>query len=118
PLPGDAIGGTKKINDGFGDLTLYTDPKVSYADNMPYGLAAYVGIPFRTTDGSVQLRTRDEDDIVNMGSSAQELLISGFQSDPKGGDGGYEYVQMIATKDIDFSVTPYSIVFCNNAGTA
>jgi hypothetical protein len=53
-----------------------------------------------------------------MGSSAQELIISGFQSDPKGGDGGYEYVQMIATKDIDFAATPYSIVFCNNAGTA
>lgn len=118
PLPGDVIGGAKKINDGFGDLVLYTDPKVSYANNAPYGLAAYVGIPFGSEEGAVQLRTRDADDIVNMGSSAQDLLISGFQSDPKGGDGGYEYVQMIATKDIDFSATPYSIVFCNNAGTA
>lgn len=118
PQPADVISGAKKINDGFGDLTLFTDPKVSYADNAPFGLAAYVGIPFGTADGAVQLRTREQDDIVNMGSSAQELIISGFQSDPKGGDGGYEYVQMIATKDIDFTATPYSIVFCNNAGTA
>ncbi len=118
PQPGDVISGSKKINDGFGDLVLYTDPGVSYANNAPYGLAAYVGIPFSTTDGSLQLRTREADDIVNMGSSAQELLISGFQSDPKGGDGGYEYVQMLATKDIDFAATPYSIIFCNNAGTA
>ncbi|MET0466046.1 MAG: DUF5689 domain-containing protein [Chitinophagaceae bacterium] len=116
--PGEAIGGSKKINDGFGDLTLFIDPKVAYANNASYSLAAYVGIPFSTTDGSIQLRTREADDIVNMGSSAQELIISGFQSDPKGGDGGYEYVQMIATKEINFSKTPYSILFCNNAGTA
>jgi len=69
-------------------------------------------------DGPFQLRTRNADDIVNMGSSAQELIISGFQSDPKGPDGGYEYVQLLATKDINFAVTPYSIVFNNNAGTA
>jgi hypothetical protein len=117
PQPGDVISGSKKINDGFGDLVLYTDPGVSYAQNAPYALAAYVGIPFSTAEGPIQLRTRNVDDIVNMGSSAQELLITGFQSDPKGGDGGYEYVQMIATKDIDFTATPYSIVFSSNAGT-
>lgn len=118
PQPGDVISGYKKINDGFGDLVLYTDPGVSYANNAPYGLGAYVGILFGKADGPIELRTRNQDDIVNMGSSAQELLITGFQSDPKGGDGGYEYVQMMATKDIDFTATPYSIAFCNNAGTA
>lgn len=118
PKPGDVISGAKVINDGFGDVTLYTDPAVKYANNAPYGLAAYVGIPFATAEGSIQLRTRNADDIVNMGSSAQELLITGFQSDPKGGDGGYEYVQMLATKDINFTTTPYCIVFNNNAGTA
>lgn len=116
--PGEGIGGAKTINDGFADVTLYTDPGVSYANNAPYSLAAYVGIPFGTEDGSVQLRTRDGDDIVDMGSSAQDLVISGFMGDPKGGDGGNEYVQMIATKDINFAVTPYSIVFCANPGTA
>jgi len=118
PKAGETIGGAKLINDGFGDITLFTDPTVKYADNVPYGLAAYVGIPFGTPEGPVQYRTRNEDDIVNMGSSAQDLLITGFQSDPKGGDGGYEYVQMLATTDIDFTATPYSIIFNNNAGTA
>ncbi|MGJ7030988.1 DUF5689 domain-containing protein [Niabella hirudinis] len=118
PQPGDEIGGVKTINDGFGDLTLYTDPSVSYAQDAPYLLAAYVGIPFSKRDGSIELRTRDGDDILNMGSSRQDLIISGFMGDPKGGDGGNEYVQMIATRDIDFSITPYSIVFCANAGTS
>ncbi|AHF16153.1 DUF5689 domain-containing protein [Niabella soli] len=115
---GEGIGGVKTINDGFADLTLYTDPSVSYANNAPFSLAAYVGIPFATEKGSIQLRTRDADDIVNMGSSEQDLLISGFMGDPKGGDGGNEYVQMIATKDINFAVTPYSIVFCANPGAS
>jgi hypothetical protein len=117
PKTGEVIGGNKVINDGFGDLALYTNPGASYANNAPYGLAAYVGIPFRTADGPVDYRTRNGDDIINMGSSAQDLLISGFMGDPKGGDAGYEYVQMLATKDIDFTATPYSIVFCANAGT-
>jgi hypothetical protein len=116
PAPGEVLSGSKVINDGFGDLVLYTDAGTSYAQHAPYGLAAYVGIPFGTVDGALQLRTRNGDDIINMGSSAQELVISGFMGDPKGGDGGYEYVQMIATKDIDFTVTPYSIVFSANAG--
>jgi hypothetical protein len=116
--PGEAIGGRKPINDGFGDLILNTNPGTSYAKNSPNVLGAYVGIPFGTAEGPVEFRTRNGDDIINMGSSAQELLITGFQSDPKGADGGYEYVQLMATKDIDFAVTPYSIVFNNNAGTA
>lgn len=116
--PGETIGGSKPINDGFGDLILYTDPATSYAKNTPYSLGAYVGIPFMTQEGPVMLRTRNADDIINMGSMAQDLLITGFIGDPKGADGGYEYVQMLATKDIDFAVTPYSIVFCGNAGTA
>jgi hypothetical protein len=118
PKQGDVIGGSKVINDGFGDIVLYTDPATSYAKNTPYGLGAYVGIPFRAAEGPLQLRTRNGDDIINMGSSAQDLLITGFMPDPVGGDGGYEYVQMLATTDINFSTTPYSIVFCNNAGTS
>lgn len=116
PKPGDVISGAKLLNDGFGNVTLYTNPEVSYANNTPVGLGAYVAIPFIGSDSSVQIRTRNADDIVDMGTSAQDLIITGFMGDPKGGDGGYEYVQMMATKDIDFTATPYSIVFCNNAG--
>ncbi|WP_276483048.1 DUF5689 domain-containing protein [Paraflavitalea pollutisoli] len=115
---GAVIGGSRNLNDGFGDVTLFTDPGVSYANDAPLALGAYVGIPFRTAEGGVQYRTRNGDDIINMGVSAQDLLITGIQSDPKGGDGGYEYVQMMATTDIDFKATPYCMVFNGNAGTA
>lgn len=62
------------------------------------------------------------------------ILITGFLSDPRGTDapaegagatfpnpttggasvhkGPYEYAQFMALEDIDFSITPYSVVFC------
>ncbi|MBI4646521.1 MAG: SprB repeat-containing protein [Bacteroidia bacterium] len=45
------------------------------------------------------------------------LIISEILANPTGTDSPYEFVELIATKDIDFSVTPYTIIWCNN-GTA
>src|SRR5690606_33927054 len=36
--------------------------------------------------------------------------------DPTSTDANYEYIQLMATKDLDFSVTPFAIVTTNNAG--
>lgn len=121
PRPGDVISGAKTINDGFGNFTLFTNPAVNYANNAPLGLGAYIGIPFRTADtASFEYRTRKKADIISLGNAslAQDLIITGWQGDPEGGDGDYEYVQLMATKDIDFATTPYSIVFANSAGTS
>lgn len=43
-----------------------------------------------------------------------QMIISGYVANPGGTDAPYEYVQLIATDTIDFSVTPYSVVFNNN----
>ena len=45
------------------------------------------------------------------------LLISEFLANPGGTDSPFEYVELVATKTIDFSITPHSVVFTNN-GTA
>ena len=42
------------------------------------------------------------------------LAISGYMANPAGNDGPYEYVQVIALENIDFSVTPMSMVWANN----
>lgn len=57
-----------------------------------------------------------------------DIVITGYMHDPKGSDspkigdvsgggfehpGQYEYVQLMALKDIDFSQEPYSVVFTN-----
>lgn len=45
------------------------------------------------------------------------LIISEFSANPPGTDSPYEYVEFRATKFINFALTPYSVVVCNN-GTA
>ena len=49
-----------------------------------------------------------------------QLLISEFLANPPGGDDSpLEYVELIATSDIDFAVNPYSVVFITDGpGTA
>ncbi|MDR0713907.1 MAG: BACON domain-containing protein [Bacteroidales bacterium] len=73
------------------------------------------------------------EDVPNLNGA---FLISGIMPDPRGTDapatgasatfsnptmggasvhaGPYEYIQFLALEDIDFSVTPYSVVICNN----
>lgn len=50
-------------------------------------------------------------------ASAQDIIISGYMANPAGNDGNTEYVQLIATKAINFTTSPYSVVWTNN-GTA
>jgi hypothetical protein len=46
-----------------------------------------------------------------------DIVISGYLANPAGTDSPYEYVQLVALKDIDFAINPYSVIFANN-GTA
>jgi hypothetical protein len=45
------------------------------------------------------------------------LLISEILTNPNGNDSPFEYVELLATTNINFATTPYSIVFTDN-GTA
>lgn len=125
PPEGTVMKEGEYANDGFATIRLFTSPNAVFADDSIPGLAVYKGITFNTEDArgklTPQIRPRIKSDIISMGniSLAQPLIITGLQRDPEGGDGNYEYVQMMATtSDIDFSVTPYCIVFTNNAGAA
>ncbi|HMJ91073.1 MAG TPA: PEP-CTERM sorting domain-containing protein [Candidatus Acidoferrum sp.] len=47
-----------------------------------------------------------------------QLFISEFFANPSGGtDSPLEWVELIATEDINFSVTPFSVVFADNGST-
>ena len=45
------------------------------------------------------------------------LVISEFLSNPSGTDSPFEFVEMVATRSINFASTPYTVIFTNN-GTA
>ncbi|HEU4470955.1 MAG TPA: DUF5689 domain-containing protein [Flavisolibacter sp.] len=124
PAPGDVLAGDKILNDGFGDLTLHTEASASFANNPLAFNANYYGIVFNSINQGgqavPQLRMRTGDDVVVLSSTVEvtPIIITGFMSDVNGGDGNYEYVQMMATQDINFAATPYSVVFTNNANAS
>ncbi|HEU4554990.1 MAG TPA: DUF5689 domain-containing protein [Chitinophaga sp.] len=126
PLPGpkDVLSGDKVLNDGFGNITLHTAAGAAFADSTAPVSANFYGIVFNTAgkDGELvpQFRIRRASDVVVLSAVIEiaPVIITGFMSDVKGGDGNYEYVQLMATKDIDFAATPYAVVVTNNANAS
>ncbi|MDB5229637.1 MAG: hypothetical protein JWN76_442 [Chitinophagaceae bacterium] len=124
PKPTDTYSGDKVMNDGFGDLTLRTDAGATFAGSTLPFYANFTGITFNTVVGKDSLaphfRIRKQGDIIVLSSSmaTPDIIISGFLADVAGGDGNYEYTQLIATLDINFAVQPYSVVVTNNANAS
>ncbi|RPD41449.1 DUF5689 domain-containing protein [Chitinophaga barathri] len=126
PLPqaGDKLGGDKTLNDGFGNINLHTETTSPVADVDAPVLANYYGIPFnkqvREDSVAPQFHLRTAADVVVLSSelTVAPVIITGMVTDVKGGDGNYEYFQFMATRDIDFSVTPFAVVATNNANAS
>jgi hypothetical protein len=124
PKPTDKFSGDKFVNDGFDNITLHTEAGAAFANNSLPVSANFYGIVFNTpgADGKLipQIRLRKSEDVQLLSSSTAltSVVISGFINDVSGGDGNYEYIQLLATTDIDFAVTPFSVVVCNNAGAS
>lgn len=121
--PTDVMAGSKTLNDGTSDIVMNTQANATFANRTPPYSGNYTGIVFNVVNNGVaapQHRVRTENDIVILSSEIEttEAVISGFMADVIGGDNRYEYVQLLATKDINFAVTPFSVIINNNAGGA
>jgi hypothetical protein len=119
--PGSIFAGDRIINDGFGNMVLHTEATADFAnDPLPY-LSNFTGVVFRNADGEPLLWPRTGNDITVLSANPPKIasfIITGYLTDPTGTDANHEYIQFMATRDIDFSVTPFSVVTTNNAGTA
>ncbi|RZK92643.1 MAG: hypothetical protein EOO98_02410 [Pedobacter sp.] len=121
--PADVMAGNKTLNDGTSDIVMHTQANAAFANKVPPYSGNYTGIVFNMVSNGVstaQHRVRTASDIVTLSSEVEvtAAVISGFMADPNGGDPRYEYVQLLATQDIDFGVTPFSVIVSNNAGGA
>lgn len=130
--------GTKKMYDASNDpgtINLNTLGSAQFSTEEIPANANFTGIAVQT-NGTLNLRIRTLNDVSITSSPLDpttDLIITGFMSDPKGTDnpaignttsygngvtliqpGSYEYVQLMALRDIDFSVTPYAVVLANN----
>jgi hypothetical protein len=130
PAVGDTYLGDKTLRNGNDNVVLHTEASAPYAGELlPLSVNA-TGVAYVNQTGAdpavIQIWPRSLKDIVDISdpvdpdpvASKYKIIIAGFANDVKGADGNYEYVQLLATTDIDFSKTPFSIVTCTNAGTA
>lgn len=124
--PGDVLSGDKVADDTYGRITIHIDPKAQFANNEAPFYSNYIGILLNSIvngERVPQFRLRTGNDVrkknpIVKGAAA---IITGFMSDVVTGtesDANYEYIQFMATRDIDFAVTPFSVVTTNNAGTS
>ena len=124
PAPTDKLAGDRVVNDGFGNIGLHTEAAARFADETLPVSANFTGIIFGTTgaDGRVvpQLRMRQAKDVTILSSVIEitPIVITGFITDPIGTDANYEYIQLLATRDIDFSTEHFTVVTTNNAGAS
>lgn len=123
-----SFAGSKKLGDGSGgkDVQLYTFSEASFAADTIPSNANFTGIAARAgQEKQLRLRTAGDVSITSIAHHTA-IIITGFMSDPAGTDlsvtgaylGGFEYVQLMATEDIDFDQHPYSVVFSRNAPTS
>ncbi|WP_175635957.1 DUF5689 domain-containing protein [Pedobacter ghigonis] len=120
PASGVVYSGDKILNDGFGVATLRTSANATFANTAVQPSGNFTGIVYVTGTGAskkIEYRMRAIEDFFYVAMpKLSPAIISGFHVDPNGTDGNYEYIQFLATKDIDFAVTPFSVYTNNNAG--
>lgn len=128
PAVGETYLGDKVLVNGTNRFTLHTEATANYATELLPLSADVTGIPFRvgaTGAEVIQLWPRTFADIKDVSDPGEQdpetargrVIITGFANDVKGSDANAEYVQLMATTDVDFSKTPFSVVVCTNAGT-
>ncbi|MCX3265411.1 MULTISPECIES: DUF5689 domain-containing protein [Pedobacter] len=124
PTPTDVLSGNKTLNDGFADITLHTEATATFANNPLQFSANYYGILFNKVSSTGTLipehRMRTASDVITLSSTPEipDFIISGWIPDPRGTNANNNYIQFIATRDINFAVTPFSVVTTNNAGAS
>lgn len=124
PIPTDVLSGDKTLNDGFADITLHTEATATFAKNPLQFSANYYGILFNKVSSTGTLipehRMRTASDVITLSSTPEipDFIISGWIPDPRGTNANNNYIQFIATRDINFAVTPFSVVTTNNAGAS
>lgn len=123
PTPTDKFSGDKVVNDGFENITMHTEASAAFANNPLPVLANFYGVIFNQapTDSTLvpRLQIRKSSDVQVLSSTIEltPIIITGFIANPDGSDSNYEYMQFMATRDINFAATPFSVVTTNNAGT-
>ncbi|MFA6276695.1 MAG: DUF5689 domain-containing protein [Pedobacter sp.] len=122
PAADATYSGDHVIDDGFGNATIHTETTATFASNTVLPTGNFTGIPFISGSGAsakINLWMRNADDFFFVVlPKLSPVIITGYMVDPNGGDGNNEYIQFIATRDINFATTPFAVYTTNNAGAS
>ncbi|SEM15669.1 hypothetical protein SAMN05216436_10283 [bacterium A37T11] len=129
PEADEVYAGEKILISGADSVIVHTEQAATYAtEKLPANLTVtgIVRVGYSASSDTVihiwprrfedLVDTSDPSDPSNLGKTP--VIITGFVNDAKGADGNYEYFQFMATTDINFEETPFSVITCTNAGTA
>lgn len=120
PAPEETFVGDKEIQDGTGSAVIHTESDADFASEKIAVSGNFTGIPIiKDTQGKKELSLwmRSIADFrFAVLPKLSPAIITGYFGNPNGTDGNYEYMQFLATRDIDFSKTPFSVFTANNAG--
>ena len=126
PTEGEIFSGTKQMLSGADTLHIRSNPSSAVANVLVPRNINVAGIFLQAPGKSsrIEIWPRYTSDIEDVSDpeipeelGERPIIITGFCNDPSGGDGNYEYIQLMANTDIDFSQIPFSLVTSNNAGT-
>lgn len=121
PQPTDTYSGDRLVNDSFDNFTLHTEANATFANDPLPGMANFFGVVAYSVDNNgnyiPHLRIRRPEDITVLSSTIirAPIVISGYIGDVQDTDLDGEYMQFLATQDIDFSETPFSVVTHNTS---
>ncbi|RZK80920.1 MAG: HAMP domain-containing histidine kinase, partial [Pedobacter sp.] len=123
----ETIEGTKVFNEGSGDMAMNISATANFKTEFLPWSANIRGIilPSATT-GTPQIWPRVKADFTatsiivdpTIPLGPNPAIITGYFANPSGTDANYEYIQFMATQDLDFRQKPFSVYTTNNAGAS
>ncbi|TKC10258.1 hypothetical protein FA048_08665 [Pedobacter polaris] len=122
----ETIEGVKTFNEGSGDMQMNVSSNASFKrEFLPYSaIIKGIVIPSATVASQIYPRVKSDftptsltvDASIPLGPNP--VIITGFFADPTSTDANFEYIQLMATQDLDFRQKNFSLFTTNNAGAS
>ena len=119
--------GVKTFNEGSGDMQMNVGTTAAFKDVLLPWSAVIQGIMIPTAESNIpKIWPRITSDFTatsivvdpSIPLGPHPAIITGYFANPSGSDANHEYIQFMATQDLDFRQTPFAVTTTNNAGAS
>ena len=119
--------GMKTFNEGSGEMQMNVGAAAAFGNILLPWSAVIQGIMIPTVESNIpKIWPRVQSDFTatsivvdpNVPLGPNPAIITGYFANPSGSDANHEYIQFMATQDLDFRQTPFAVTTTNNAGAS